>query len=98
MSVLNREEYFNRIQEIVGTDISDNAIKFVEDMSDTYNHLEEQLNGDGEDWKAKYDELNKSWKEKYRHRFFSTNGRSNFDIDNPNEPNNENITFNDLFK
>ena len=71
MSVLNRDEFFNRVHQRVGTDNSDEAIKFIEDMSDTFNSLEERANGDGTDWEKKYHELDESWKKKYRHRFFS---------------------------
>lgn len=71
MPVLNRDEFFDRIHQRVGTDNSDEAIKFIEDMSDTYNALEERANGDGTDWEKKYHELDESWKKKYTHRFFS---------------------------
>ncbi len=97
MSVLNRDDFINSINTIVGTDTSDNALKFIEDMTDTYNSLEEQANGDGENWKQKYQELDNSWKEKYKRRFFSGNGRSN--MPTPDVPDEEHeTTYSDLFK
>ena len=71
MAVLTRDEFFESIQSRVGTDTSDDALKFVEDMTDTYNTLEQSANGDGIDWKERYDQLDASWREKYRHRFFT---------------------------
>lgn len=99
MAVLNREDFFSRLQSAVGTDTSDESISFIEDMTDTYNDLESRANGDGTDWEKKYKELDESWKQKYRHRFFSGNGRSNTDIiEEPEDNNPETISFNDLFK
>lgn len=103
MSVLDRNTFFERINNVVGTDSSDESIAFVEDMTDTYNHLEQVANGDGVDWQQKYNELDKSWREKYRKRFFSSNGGSI--IPEPLQPNTpekveitpETITIDNLF-
>ena len=73
MSVLSRDEYFARIEEMTKNH-SDESITLLEDLTDTYNDLEKRANGDGENWKEKYDELDKTWKERYRHRFFSSDG------------------------
>jgi hypothetical protein len=67
MSILNREEFFNRIQERLGDDTSDEAITFIEDVTDTYNDFESKVS---EDWKTKYSELDEAWKKRYRDRFF----------------------------
>ena len=69
MSVLTREEFLNRLNERVGEDTSDNAISFLEDMTETFDSMSQS---DGEDWKKKYEELDESWKKRYRERFFST--------------------------
>lgn len=71
MAVLSRDEFFERVQSIVGTDTSDNSITFIEDMTDTYNNLEDRANVDGNDWERRYHELDNSWKEKYKRRFFT---------------------------
>lgn len=71
MSVLSKDEFFARLEERFKDDVSDESIKFIEDMSDTYTDLEARANGDGEDWKQKYDELNAQWSKRYRDRFFS---------------------------
>lgn len=102
MAILSRDDFFSRIQTMVGDNTSDESIAFIEDMTDTYNDMENRANGDGVDWEQRYHDLDESWKQKYRHRFFSGNGASN--IGNaPIEPD-ENpdrgrtITINDLFR
>lgn len=70
MPVLSKEEFLARIKERIGEDMSDDTIKFVEDMSDTYDDMYGRANGQ-EDWKRKYEENDKAWREKYSSRFFS---------------------------
>ena len=102
MAILSRDDFFSRLQTMVGDNTSDESIAFIEDMTDTYNDMENRANGDGVDWEQRYHDLDESWKQKYRHRFFSGNGASN--IGNaPNEPEDNpdrgrTITINDLFK
>ena len=68
MAVLNKEEFMR-----IGEDTSDEAMTFVEDMTDTFNDLETRSSGNNdEQWKQKYDELDKSWRKKYRDRFFNS--------------------------
>lgn len=71
MSVLNREEFFAKLNTLLSEDTSDESIAILEDMTDTYNDMERKANGDGVDWEAKYKELDETWKKRYRHRFFS---------------------------
>lgn len=105
MAVLSREEFLNQIHERIGDDSSDESIKFLEDMTDTYNALEEKINDNGEDWKHKYELNDAMWKKRYQTRFFSGNGYSN----NPDSESEESpedkalqrattISMNDLFK
>lgn len=70
MAVLTKEEFFSRLNERLGNDNSDEAITFLEDMTDTYQDLINRVNNSGEDWERKYHELDESWKRKYQHRFF----------------------------
>lgn len=104
MAVLTRDQFFDRLNKQLGTDTSDDAISFLEDMTDTYNDACNRAeNNDGEDWHKKYDELDQSWKEKYKRRFYTGgvlgNGGSNSGIEpEEREVTGENITFDDLFK
>ena len=97
MAVLNRDDFFARINKIIGTDSSDESISFVEDMTDTYNSLEKSANGDGVNWEEKYHELDNSWKKKYQNRFFSGSSTTFPQGDNPPEPPKE-TKIEDLFK
>ena len=72
MAILSREEYLARLQGRIGEDTSDEAMQFIEDMTDTFDDFTNRI-GDKQDWKAKYEENDKSWREKYKARFFSSN-------------------------
>ena len=72
MAVLEKENFFKRVQEYVGDDTTDESITFIEDITDTYNALEEASKNENE-WKTKYEELDEKWKKRYRDRFFSGN-------------------------
>lgn len=73
MAILNREEFMARLKERIGEDNSDEALSFIEDMEDTYNDLETKSSGNNdEEWQKKYDELDNSWREKYKARFFNS--------------------------
>lgn len=99
MSVLNREEFFARLNERLANDTSDDGISFLEDMTDTYNDLEHKANGDGVDWEKKCREIDEGWKKRYRHRFFS--GGSDFIADSGTDKEDdyspEDVKIDDLF-
>ena len=71
MAVLSREDFLANIRGRVGEDTSDEAMKFIEDMTDTFDDLVSKTS-DKENWKAKYEENDKAWRTKYRDRFFSS--------------------------
>lgn len=100
MAVLNKDTFFSKLHERVGTDTSEESLSFLEDMSDTYNDLESRANGDGVDWEKKYNELDASWRARYRHRFFSGDAgtpNTNNPDHNTEEYDPENVGFDDLF-
>ena len=103
MSALNREEFFARLHERVGNDSTDEGIKFLEDMTDTYNDLEKKAaDSDSENWKARYEELDNTWKKRYTHRFFSGDNRIVPACDNggteTDDYDGDSITVESLFK
>lgn len=63
MSKLSRDEAITRLTAYIGDRNDDDSIALLEDISDT---LPAE---DGEDWKAKYDELDASWRARYIERF-----------------------------
>ena len=54
MAILSKDDYFSRLHERLAEDTSDDAVKFLEDMTDTYNDLDSRASGDGTDWEKKY--------------------------------------------
>ena len=94
--ILSKEEFLEKIKQIVGEDTTEESLGIIEDFTDTYNHLEELSSGQ-EDWKAKYEENDKAWRQKYRDRFFSNDTEETIDEgleDEDDEP----LTFDDLFE
>ena len=64
MAVRTREELLTRVSEYIGEDTSDAAIELLEDVTATYDDIP-----GGEDWRARYDELDTEWRRRYRERF-----------------------------
>lgn len=97
--VRSKEELIEQIRAVVGDDTSDNVISLIENVSDTVAELE---TSDGEEWKQKYEENDKMWREKYISRF--TEGTT--EPTEPTEPTTEpptddeekEKTFEDLFE
>lgn len=68
--VKTKDEILGSIKERLKDDTSDEALSFIEDVTDTINDLEHKAQ-DETDWKSKYEENDKEWREKYKERFFS---------------------------
>lgn len=92
MAVKTVDEIMKKVRERIGEDNSDEAIEFIEDISDTFESL-----SNAEDWKTKYEENDKKWREKYRDRFFTSKEEVEEDvIEEPEEKEKKN--FEDLFE
>ena len=99
MAVLSRDDFMARINERVGDDNSDDALSFIEDMTDTFDDLSSSNNAD--EWEKKYNELDKMWREKYKARFMSPGTDPKNVIDEHEEDikgDGTETTFDDLFK
>lgn len=59
-----KEELLDIAKGILGDNDSDDALAFLEDISDTVTTPEV-------DWEQKYNENDAAWRQKYRDRFFS---------------------------
>lgn len=68
MSVKTRDEIIEAIRKRIGEDTSDEAISLLEDVTDTFEDYETKV-ADKTDWKAKYNEMDASWRKKYMDRF-----------------------------
>lgn len=91
MAVKTVDEIMAKVRERIGEDDSDEAIGFIEDISDTLKSF-----SNAEDWKTKYEENDKNWREKYRDRFFTSKEEVEGDIEEPEEK--EKKKFEDLFE
>lgn len=67
MAVRTRDEILSAIRALLGDDTSDDALTIIEDIDDTFRDYETSA---GEDWRARYDELDGQWRKRYRDRFF----------------------------
>lgn len=81
MARLTQEEFMSKLKTIIGDRTDDEAISFIEDCKDT-------ISEDKDDWKSKYDdllkeknELDKTWRQKYTDRFFSSVSHNDDDKD-----------------
>lgn len=92
MAVKNKEELMAAIRTKIGEDSDDDTLTLVEDISDTLDSF-----GDSENWKAKYEENDKAWRQKYRDRFFSA-AETVEDDETEGEYEMKNLTFDELFK
>jgi hypothetical protein len=98
MAVKTREEILESFKTRLGENLDDESISFLEDITDTLDDFEKRANGDGTDWKSKYEENDASWRKKYTERFFSGEPNPEPKPEQKPEPDNTPRTFSDLFK
>lgn len=61
-------ELIEAVKTRIGDNPDDDSVAFLEDITDTLTDYDNKTR-DNTDWKEKYDELDKSWKQKYIERF-----------------------------
>lgn len=99
MAVLSKEKLLESVSERFKDDTSDEALSFIEDITDTLNSYVS-----GEDWKTKYEENDAAWRERYKERFFSTDVEKqkdetvNVSEETVDESENEPSKYEDLFE
>lgn len=107
MAIVNKDNLLERVKNIIGDNLSDDNVSFMEDISDTLTDLESKNNTD---WEQKYNDLNASWRKRYVDRFsgikdeeFETElgikkPEKKPDQRKPDPEINEDITIDELFK
>lgn len=96
MAILSKEQLIEKLRAVVGDTPDDNGVSLLEDVVDTFDDVQEKIN-DKTDWKAKCEETDRKWREKYTNRFYS--GKD--DDDDPGirkDDIGESLTFDNLFK
>ena len=85
MAKLTQKEFMDRVKSIIGDRDDDEVLSFLEDCKDT-------ITAEKDEYKEKYEtvvkekeELDKSWRAKYKERFYSADNPSNEDKDKDKE-------------
>lgn len=97
MAVLNKEQILAKLKERIGEDTTDEAIQFIEDVSDTINEYETKTK-DSTDWEKKYKENDEQWRKKYKERFFNSPVKEENEIEPVDEDKEQKLTYENLFK
>lgn len=67
MAVLSKDELIEKVKKYVGDRTDDETIEIIEDISDSID------SSDADEWKKKYEENDKMWRDKYISRFVEKN-------------------------
>lgn len=92
MAKLSKDELIEKVKKYVGDRTDDETIEIIEDISDSID------SSDADEWKKKYEENDKMWRDKYISRFFEKNGEENEDPADEDDDEKEYKTFEDLFE
>ena len=98
MSILSSEELRNSLKTFIGENNSDEALALIENTEDTITNYENMI-ADKTDWKQKFEENDKAWREKYKARFYSDadTKEKKDELSAENSNGNKNYTFDNLF-
>ena len=95
--ILSKDEYFNRIKSVFGD--SDEDLKNIEDLTDTYNSLSEAA--ESVDVEAAVSEAVKrkdtEWRTRYRERFFNESADEKDFSKSIERQSRETLTLSDIF-
>mgnify|MGYP003466073152 FL=1 len=96
--ILSKEELMTEMKSIIGERTDDEAIKFIEDVTDTIGSLEEQNNENNEnnEWKSKYEEIVTKYKERFFNQEVDKNEETEEETKEETEDNPE--TYDELFE
>lgn len=92
MAKLSKDELIEKVKKYVGDRTDDETIEIIEDISDSID------SSDADEWKKKYEENDKMWRDKYISRFVD---KKEDEPDTPTEHEEEEKEYNsfeDLFK
>ena len=93
MAILSKEDFTKAITTIIGERSDEDSVKFIEDMTDTYNGLEADKNVSVSEWEQKYNALNDTWSKRYKDRFSETIAENKGQTKEETDP----TSYDDLF-
>ena len=64
MAKRSKEELLASVNALLGENITDEALTFIEDLSDSV-----EVSNDSDDWKTRYEQLDADWRKRYKDRF-----------------------------
>lgn len=97
MAIKSKEELLSSIRTVLGDNTDDNSLAIIEDISDTYDDMDTRAKGDGKDWKAEAEKIDRDWRQKYHDRFFNPQKDDDVDPLNPETIKPKAYRFEDLF-
>lgn len=92
MAKLSKDELIEKVKKYVGDRTDDETIEIIEDITDSID------TSDSDEWRQKYEENDKMWRDKYVSRFFDKKAE---DLETPTEYEEEEKEYNsyeDLFE
>lgn len=93
MAKLSKDELIEKVKKYVGDRTDDETIEIIEDITDSID------TSDADEWKRKYEDNDKMWRDKYVSRFFD---KKEEDPETPSEHEEEEEkeykSYEDLFK
>jgi hypothetical protein len=73
MAVLSKDQFFDKIKNLIGADTSQESLDLITDLGDTYNDLANKASVEA-DVETAVAENDAKWRKLYTERFFATNG------------------------
>ena len=93
MAKLSKDDLIEKVKKYVGDRTDDETIEIIEDISDSID------TSDSDEWKQKFEENDKMWRDKYISRFFEKNeDETEGSTDEKDDEEKEYKTFEDLFE
>lgn len=92
MAKLSKEDLLEKVRNYVGDRTDDETVEILEDISDSIDTT------DADEWKQKYEDNDKMWRDKYISRFFD---KKEEELETPSEHEEEEKEYNsyeDLFE
>lgn len=92
MAKLSKDELIEKVRKYVGDRTDDETIEIIEDISDSID------SSDADEWKQKYEENDKMWRDKYISRFVDKKEDNLDALTEDEEEQKEYNSFEDLFE